>query len=291
MPAPLNEDAAAYVQQRGAPLTADSLNRAMQILRDNPELRPSYGGMGAVTQNADPSQQQGVSSSRTPVEVRELSAPGAIGNGNGQSRPPIPTQRGAANSAAQSAALPQPSGMRGEQGQQPNRLDTHAQGNLDSEVEALMQKTDAVPPAASTSAAPGTSSGPGVGTFVAAAGLGAALGAAAHKIMQQTRGDPAQLNQIATNVETAFAKDAKFYDPSARRQISAIAQAIRTGNVQQATQLMQQMTPDTQTKMLNMANAYLRQRPTTAGTKKTVGNLNKGVGSVAKAIASRGRRS
>ena len=44
MPAPLHEDAAQFIRSRGLPMTNDNLNRAMNQLTENPNLRPSYAG-------------------------------------------------------------------------------------------------------------------------------------------------------------------------------------------------------------------------------------------------------
>lgn len=44
MPAPLNVDAVAYLKQQGRPVNAQSLNQAMGLLNQQPNLRPSYAG-------------------------------------------------------------------------------------------------------------------------------------------------------------------------------------------------------------------------------------------------------
>lgn len=45
MPAPLQDDAVAYLKQQNMPVTTASLNRAMGLLGQQPNLRPSYAGM------------------------------------------------------------------------------------------------------------------------------------------------------------------------------------------------------------------------------------------------------
>lgn len=48
MPAPLNQDAVAYLKQQGLPVTTQSLNRTMGLLNQQPNLRPSYAGQGTM---------------------------------------------------------------------------------------------------------------------------------------------------------------------------------------------------------------------------------------------------
>lgn len=44
MPAPLHEDAVAYLKQNNMPINTQSLNRTMQLLGQRSDLRPSYSG-------------------------------------------------------------------------------------------------------------------------------------------------------------------------------------------------------------------------------------------------------
>jgi hypothetical protein len=48
MPAPLDQDATAYLKQQGIPITTQSLNHTMQLLGQQPDLRPSYAGQGSM---------------------------------------------------------------------------------------------------------------------------------------------------------------------------------------------------------------------------------------------------
>jgi ribosomal protein L12E/L44/L45/RPP1/RPP2 len=48
MPAQLNQDAVAYLKQQNLPITTTSLNRTMNLLQQQPDLRPSYAGQGAM---------------------------------------------------------------------------------------------------------------------------------------------------------------------------------------------------------------------------------------------------
>ena len=275
MPSPLHEDAIAFLRQRGVPLSADGLNRAMNILAANGQLRPSYGGSPEM---GGPMNDQ--------VSVEALPPPTPRPDAVSVSPLPPPVQDFTptvgmdpiAEQALQQDVAAEARHMRGGERLPPQKPQMQAQ--------TAPQPQQATQVAEKESKDDDDPYNIGPTALAAGAAVGGGLGFHALRKHLQSQGNDQWVRANYAKMAESILGQGAAPDPSYQRVIQQLTTALRSGDLETAEAVAQNLLPEDQKalgRIFNNPPEALGRGPSTAKRAVDAG------GRVVRALATRGR--